>query len=280
MSPDGGQPIVNTVLSVVRSKRDHTTFTKEWKEDAVKEFGKEEVSEARNLLKERLNKQGPKIAKTKQNMIQAMDDVVQWLLESEDEVEQLEIVCKSSFLPKVAAFLVRNNDLWPEAVVSLSTRMGIMEEHMKAMTEGINSLKKEVQKEMGGARRSSLSGNHQRQETRSGIQQQQKEKEIITPTISLQTPGLEPEINGWNDVVCSGRGFRGPNPKQSAGDREGARTGEGAGARNKTGARFGKKRMPASFGCANIEIEGVEAAPVDFFVGNTNPRTTEENLRR
>ena len=153
MSPDGGQPIVNTVLSVVRSKRDHATFTKEWKEDAVKEFGKEEVSEARNLLKERLNKQGPKIAKTKQNMIQAMDEIVQWLLESEDEEEQLEIVCKSSFLWKVAAFLVRNNDLWPEAVVSLSTRMGIMEEHMKAMTEGINSLKKEVQKEMGGARR-------------------------------------------------------------------------------------------------------------------------------
>ena len=31
MSPDGGQPIVKTVLAVVRAKRDHTAITKEWK---------------------------------------------------------------------------------------------------------------------------------------------------------------------------------------------------------------------------------------------------------
>ena len=40
----------------------------------------------------------------------------------------------------------------------------------------------------------------------------------------------------------------------------------------------GRKRTPASFGCANIDIDGVEAAPVDFFIGNTNPNIDEQKV--
>ena len=51
--------------------------------------------------------------------------------------------------------------------------------------------------------------------------------------------------------------------------------GSGGGA----GAKGARKKTPASFGLANIEIDGVEAAPVDFFVGNTNPDINEEKVK-
>ena len=37
--------------------------------------------------------------------------------------------------------------------------------------------------------------------------------------------------------------------------------------------------MTATSGCANINIEEVEAAPVDFFIGNTNPNLKEEKVK-
>ena len=164
MPPDGGQPIVNTVLAVIRAKRDHlASITDDWKTEIVKAFGKEDVLEARNILMDKLKKQSK--VQNRRETKGAMNDIIQWLQESEAEVEQLEVVCRSSFLPQVAAFMVRTNDLGPEAVVSLSTRMGIMEEHMKAMTEGFNSLKKEVQKETAGERANSHAGLQQEQVT-------------------------------------------------------------------------------------------------------------------
>ena len=63
--------------------------------------------------------------------------------------------------------MVRTDGLGLEAVVSMSTRMKIMEEQMKAMTEGFNSLKKEVQKETAGAEANHLVGVQQEQVERS-----------------------------------------------------------------------------------------------------------------
>ena len=44
----------------------------------------------------------------------------------------------------------------------------------------------------------------------------------------------------------------------------------------------GKRRQPRkmTYGTNKVEVEGAEAAPVDVFVGNTNPRATEEIIRK
>ena len=55
--------------------------------------------------------------------------------------------------------------------------------------------------------------------------------------------------------------------------------GAGGGARARVAARGGKKRTPVTFGCANIGIEGVKAAPVDFFIRKTNPNLKEEKIK-
>ena len=47
----------------------------------------------------------------------------------------------------------------------------------------------------------------------------------------------------------------------------------------KEGGGKGRKKTPSSFGSAKIEIEGVEAAPIDFFVGNTNPKIDENKVK-
>ena len=147
---------MNTVLAVIRARKDQgTTLSEVWKEEVTKAFGEDEIKEARNVLKEALKKTqegGRRYAE------KALDDIAKWLRESEEEDPQLEVLCSSAHLPKVAAFMVRSNDLGPEAVVSLSTRMGIMEEQMKALTAGISSFKKEVQRKQGGAGATSYIG--------------------------------------------------------------------------------------------------------------------------
>ena len=48
---------------------------------------------------------------------------------------------------------------------------------------------------------------------------------------------------------------------------------------NKEGAGKGRKKTPFSLGSAKIDIDGVEAAPVDYFVGNTNPTIDENKVK-
>ena len=152
---------MNTVLAVIRARKDQgTTLSEAWKEEVTKAFGEDDIKEARSVLKETLKIQegGRRIAD------KALDDIARWLRESEHEEPQLEVLCSSSHLPQVAAFMVRSKDLGPEAVVSLSTRIEIMEEQMKALTVGISSFKKEVQREQRGAGTTSLNGLQQEQE--------------------------------------------------------------------------------------------------------------------
>ena len=39
------------------------------------------------------------------------------------------------------------------------------------------------------------------------------------------------------------------------------------------------RRRKTNFGKSKVTLEGVEAAPIDIFVGNTNPRATEEKIK-
>ena len=89
--------------------------------------------------------------------------------------------------------------------------------------------------------------------------------------------------DGWNLVGPDGRPlrpgrqqnrYRGLSPKRSADQMDG--TGE----REKSADRRGvRPRAPVSFGSARIDIAGAEAAPVDFFIGNTHPETNEDNVK-
>ena len=84
----------------------------------------------------------------------------------------------------------------------------------------------------------------------------------------------------WNVVGPDGRTVRHPargrgvSPKRSADQMEGSADGEKSADR-----RGGRPRAPVSFGSARIDIAGAEAAPVDFFIGNTHPDTDEAKLK-
>ena len=62
------------------------------------------------------------------------------------------------------------------------------------------------------------------------------------------------------------------SPQRSATEMEGETVKEGGGKKEGAGKGKGRKKTPSSFGSAKIDIEGVEAAPIDFFIGNTNPK--------
>ena len=291
MAPNEGNTIVNTVLALIRARKDEgKILTKDWKDEVIKEFGLKDLLEARNIMIESLELQG-KGDRKKANI--ALDDIIDWFQESETSAPDLQVACNSAHLQKVAAFMLRTQDLGPAAVVSLSARMGLMEENMRALTAGINSFKKEVQKEQIGAGENSFPSGQLTKDTRSragagapsfaSIQQQQKEQEIqskTAPAIILQPPEQESTDPGWNTVTR--RGFRGVSPKRSAAQMEGAGAG-GAGGKTRGGApsggKSGRKKTPASFGSAVIDIEGVEAAPVDFFVGNTTPKIDNDKVK-
>ena len=73
MPPDGGQPIVNTMLAVILAKKDNVPITEDWKAEVVKTFGKEEVLEAWTILKNCLDKQS-KVKKRRETK-DAMNDI-------------------------------------------------------------------------------------------------------------------------------------------------------------------------------------------------------------
>ena len=84
----------------------------------------------------------------------------------------------------------------------------------------------------------------------------------------------------WNVVGPDGRTVRhtarvrGVSPKRSADQMEGS-----AGREKSADRRGGRPRAPVSFGSARIDIAGAEAAPVDFFIGNTHPDTDEAKIK-
>ena len=51
---------------------------------------------------------------------------------------------------------------------------------------------------------------------------------------------------------------------------------------NKEQFQFPKGRKPRkmTYGTNKVEIEGAEAAPIEVFVGNTNPKATEEIIKK
>ena len=290
MAPNGGNTIVNTVLAVIKARKDEgKILTQDWKDEVMKEFGLKDLLEARNMMIESLELQG-KGDRKKAHI--ALDDIIDWFQESETSAPDLQVACSSAHLPKVAAFMLRMEDLGPAAVVSLSARMGLMEENMKALTAGINSFKKEAQKEQTRAEGFVNSQVPKEKRSKAGagapsfasIQQQQKEQEVqneTAPAITLQPPGQELTDQSWSTVTR--RCFRGARPKHTADEMEEAGAGARAGGRKRAGAaaggKSGRKKTPASFGSAVIDIEGVEAAPVDFFVGNTTPNIDEDKVK-
>ena len=82
----------------------------------------------------------------------------------------------------------------------------------------------------------------------------------------------------WNVVGPDGRAIRnrgrGVSPKRNADQMEGAADRDKSADR-----RGGRPRAPVSFGSARIDIAGAEAAPVDFFIGNTHPDTDEAKIK-
>ena len=83
----------------------------------------------------------------------------------------------------------------------------------------------------------------------------------------LQVQEVEGEETGWTNVHGARRTrTRSPQTKRDA---------DAMGEKIKS-----RPRPQGKFGTRVVEMEGAEAAPVSFFIGNTNPRSVKENIAK
>ena len=103
---------------------------------------------------------------------------------------------------------------------------------------------------------------------------------------SLGRPGLP--VAGVGSVgqgVSAGVGdrvARGRSPSVKRGYNEVAKETPANGGYGAFQTVTGRRRQPRkmTYGTNQVEVEGAEAAPIEVFVGNTNPRATEEVIKK
>ena len=76
----------------------------------------------------------------------------------------------------------------------------------------------------------------------------------------------------WSTVAGRNRGGR----NQGGGNQGVGNNGGG----NQAGRNQGRRQRPVQQGTAQVKVDGCEAAPYDVVIGNTNPGSTEEIIKR